>query len=301
MTESAATLNQRHGLAGAATVVDGQRGLPCVRVTTPAASGEIYLHGGTVTSWVPAGRSEVLFVSEASRWETGRGIRGGIPVCFPWFASRAGDPRAPSHGFVRTRSWVLDSITRTDAGIVVTLATTSDAQTRVWWPFDFGLVLQATFGDALSVELTATNTGDAPLSFEEALHTYYAVGDVTTIRVSGLGGVRHQDKVDNGRERIEEGDMTIDAETDRVYDDTASDVDIHDPSMRRRIHLSKSGSRSTVVWNPWMERARALADLHDDEWRRMVCVETANVSPSVVALDPGERHTIAMHVTVSDD
>jgi glucose-6-phosphate 1-epimerase len=297
MPETTTALDRRHGIAGVAHLVEGQGGLTQVRVTTAAATGEIYLHGAHVTSWRPAGHPDALFVSAASRWEPGRGIRGGIPVCFPWFANKAGDPQAPSHGFVRTRSWTLDSIAHTGADVVVNLSIESDAQTRELWPFDFRLVLRATFGAMLHVELTATNTGDAPLNFEEALHTYYAIGDAASVRISGLDGGRYRDKVDGGRERVQQGDITIDGETDRVYLDTTAAVEIHDPALQRRLHISKSGSRSTVVWNPWIERARALADLQDD-WRRMVCVETANVAPSDVVLQPGGSHRLAL--TVSD-
>ena len=167
-------LDRRHGIPGIARVVDGNGGLPKVAVTTPAATGEIYLHGGQVTSWTPAGQPDVLFVSAASRWEAGRAIRGGIPVCFPWFGNKAGDPKAPAHGFVRSKAWTLDSIAQTDAGVVVSVATGSDDQTRTQWPFDFRLLLRATFGVSLNLELVTTNTGATPLTIEEALHTYYA-------------------------------------------------------------------------------------------------------------------------------
>ena len=213
-------LDRRYGIPGIARVVDGNGGLTKVAVTTPAATGEIYLHGGQVTSWMPAGQPDVLFVSAASRWEAGRAIRGGIPVCFPWFGNKAGDPKAPAHGFVRSKAWTLDSITQTDAGVVVSVSTGSDDQTRTQWPFDFRLLLRATFGASLNLELVTTNTGAAPLTIEEALHTYYAIGDATTVRVAGLDGAHYLDKVDGGRERVQERDITIAAETDRVYVDT---------------------------------------------------------------------------------
>ena len=299
MTESVAALDRRCGIEGVAHVVNGQGGLPKVLVTTPAAAGEMYLHGAHVTSWTPAGQPDVLFLSAASRWESGRGIRGGIPVCFPWFANQVGHPQSPSHGFVRTTSWTLDSIVPTDVGIAVTMSIENDAQMRALWPFDFRLVLRATFGAKLQVLLTVINTGRAPLTFEAALHTYYATGDATTVRISGLDGVRYRDKVDGGREHVQEGDIAIAGETDRVYLDTTSAVEIHDPTLRRRIAISKADSQSTVVWNPWIEKAHTLADLQDDEWKRMVCVETANVAPAAVALQPGEQHTIALTVTAS--
>ena len=292
-------LDRRFGIPGIARVVDGNGGLTKVAVRTPAASGEIYLHGGQVTSWTPAGQPDVLFVSAASRWEAGRAIRGGIPVCFPWFGNKAGDPTAPAHGFVRSKGWTLDAIDQTDAGVVVRVATESDEQTQAQWPFDFRLVLRATFGESLNLALEVSNTGTTPQTIEEALHTYYTIGDATTVRVTGLDGAHYLDKVDSGRERVQAQDITVTAETDRVYVNTASAVDIDDPTLRRRIRVDKARSQSTIVWNPWIEKARAMADLQDDDWTRLICVETANVSPDAVTLQPGGQHVMSLTVAVS--
>ena len=299
MTNDAAALDQRHGIADLARVVPGEGGLPKVQVTTPAARGEIYLNGGQVTSWVPAGQADVLFVSAASRWEAGRPIRGGIPVCFPWFGNRADDASAPAHGFVRSTVWRLESIDRTTSGIAVTVATSSNDETRARWPFDFRLTLRATFGAALHVDLTTVNTGSAPVTIEEALHTYYAVGDLTGLRITGLDGTRYLDKVEHFRERRQVGDITIAAETDRVFLDTTAAVAILDPGLGRRILIDKRSSRATVVWNPWIDKARAMADLRDDDWTRMVCVETCNVQPAGIVVAPGQQHTMGMTVSVS--
>jgi len=298
MTRTAPDLDRQYGIAGVVRVTEGHGGLPNVCVTTPTAIGEIYLHGAQVTSWAPSGQSEVLFVSAASRWEPGRPIRGGIPICFPWFGNKAGDAQAPPHGFVRTRAWTLESTAQTDAGVTISLATESDDQTRARWPFDVRLQLRATFGPTLHVDLVTTNTGAAPLTFEEALHSYYAIGDVASVRVIGLGGVRYHDKVEGG-ERQQEGDIAIVSETDRIYFNTTAAVEILDPARHRRIRVSKANSRATVVWNPWIEKARALADLEDDDWHRMVCVETCNVQPAAIELQPSERHVMSMTVSVA--
>lgn len=298
MTPATADLDRRHALAGLARVVDGNGGLPKVVITAPEAAGEIYLHGGQITSWAPAGQADVLFVSPASRWEAGRAIRGGIPICFPWFGNKADDPQAPAHGFVRTAAWTLESIQQMDEGVVVSVAVESDSASMSRWPHRWRLALRATFGATLRVELAVTNNGDTSFDYEVALHTYFAVGDAAALRITGLEGISYLDKVDGGRTRVQEGAITIAAETDRVYVDTAGRIDVDDSILRRRIHLGKTHSRSTVVWNPWIEKSRALADLQDDDWRRMVCVETANVRPHDVALGPGARHVTSMTVSV---
>ena len=300
MSEAPAELNRRLGIPGVAEVASGNGGLTKVAVASPAASGEMYLLGAQVTSWRPGGRDEVLFLSRQSRWEPGRAIRGGIPICFPWFGNHAIDPKAPAHGFARTATWRLDTIRQSDAGVEVTTSLESDAQTRLRWPFDFRVLHRAIFGASLHLELIVVNTGTSAFTFEEALHTYYAVGDATAVRVSGLDRVRYLDKVDGGRARVQEGDITIAAETDRVYLDTDAAVDIADPTLRRRIRVEKTASGATVIWNPWTEKARVLADLADDEWRRLICVETANVLPQGITLQAGEQHVMTMTARVGE-
>src|ERR1700760_4054732 len=166
-------LNRRFAIPGAAQITSGNGGLPRVSIATPVASAEIYLHGAQVTSWRPAGPEDVIFLSRQSQFEAGKAIRGGIPVCFPWFRNKLDDPKAPSHGFVRTKTWQLDSIKLHNDVVTVSLSTASDASTQAWFPHEFRLTHRLEVGTSLSQELTMTNTGSSPLRFEEALHTYY--------------------------------------------------------------------------------------------------------------------------------
>jgi glucose-6-phosphate 1-epimerase len=292
-------LNQRFAIPGVAQINEGKGGLPRVCVSTPAATAEIYLHGAQLTSWRPAGGEEVIFLSELSQFEAGRAIRGGIPVCFPWFRNKADDPKAPSHGFVRTKAWQLDSVALQGDSVRVSLSTASDEATRAWWPHDFRLIHRLTIGTELAQELEMTNTGPAPLSFEEALHTYYRVGGANAVRIQGLDHVAYLDNTDGNREKRQEGDIVFTASTDRAYIDATHAVEIADPAMRRRIRLSKQDSRTTVVWNPWIEGAHALADLADDEWRAMACVEASNIRAFAVELAPGQQHTMKTSILVT--
>ncbi|MCC7009539.1 MAG: D-hexose-6-phosphate mutarotase [Acidobacteria bacterium] len=277
-----------------AKVVPGRGGLPRVVVDSPVASGEMYLHGGQVTSWAPAASGEVLFVSEQARWEDGRAIRGGIPICFPWFGAHATDAAAPSHGFVRTSAWQLEDIASDAGGVTVTMATGSTAETKRRWPADFRLVARAVFGSIFTLDLTVTNTGAAPCRFEEALHTYYRVGRIDAVRVRGLDRLTYLDALDAGRRKPQPGDVVFDSEVDRIYLDAHGDVDIVDDALGRDLRVRASDSRTTVVWNPWIEKARRLADLGDAEWRQFVCVETCNVAPFPVELSPGRQHTMRL-------
>ena len=292
-------LNRRFEIPRIANVLEGNGGLLKVSVTSPDAAGEMYLQGAHVTSWKPVGAAEVLFVSAQSRWENGVAIRGGVPICFPWFGGKADDSKAPSHGFVRAKTWQLDGITQSGGAVTVTMSTTSDEITKKWWPADFRLEHRATFGRQLHMELVLRNTGKTVLRFEEALHSYFRVGDIEKARVRGLDGMRYTDKVDSRRVKVQQGDVVITSETDREYLDTPHAVELDDPALRQRIRITNENSRTTVVWNPWEQKAKALADLRDDEWKQMICVETCNVSEFAVDLAPGQEHSMKSTIAIS--
>jgi glucose-6-phosphate 1-epimerase len=285
-----AELDRRFGIPGIAEVCEGNGELPRVHITGSLGEGEMYLHGAHVTSWKPAGNDELLFMSTKSRWEEGHAIRGGIPICFPWFRAKADDPDAPAHGFLRTKMWQLESIVESDDGVAVSMFAESDDQTRRWWPGDFRLVHRVLFGSELSLELVCTNTGTTPIRFEEALHTYNRVADVQQARLQGLNTARFLDNTDSNKEKTQRGDVAIASQTDNAYVNTQNGVDLVDPKMRRRIRLRKGNSLTTVVWNPWAEGAARLRDLGDDEWRQFLCVEASNILDAAVNLAPGQEH-----------
>jgi glucose-6-phosphate 1-epimerase len=294
-------LNQLFAIAGIAELVAGNGGLAKVRITAPAASGEIYLHGAEVVSWRPGGAEEVIFVSERSHWEDGRAIRGGIPVCFPWFRGKADDPKAPAHGVVRSRAWALQSITAGgDGSVTVVCVTGSDEATRGWWPHDFRLIHHINIGRTLRMELTATNTGSTEFRFEEALHTYFRVGDVERVEVRGLNGTTYLDNMDGNREKLQTGELTLSGPIDNAYLNATGPAAIFDPVLGRTFVTEKETSSTTVVWNPWRDGAAKLTDLGDEEWHAMVCVEGANILGAAISLAPGQSHTMRVTLTPLD-
>jgi glucose-6-phosphate 1-epimerase len=283
-------------IPGYAEVVAGHGGLPAVQVGGPQAAGRVYLHGGHVAAWKPAGFEEVLWLSEKSLWEAEKPIRGGMPICFPWFGPRAG---AAAHGFARQHDWKLESVQQEGGAVTVTLAIDHTMATHPTWPHAYLLRHRITFGAMLTMQLELTNTGTAALTAEEALHTYFALGDVRQARVVGLSGVQYVDKTDNLRQKTQGGDIHITAETDRVYLDTLGTVTVEDPVKKRRIRIAKEYSRDTVVWNPWVAKAKAMADYGDEEWPGMICVETCNVGSHAVTLGPGQKHVMTARILVS--
>ena len=223
-----AELDRRFGIPGIARVVEGNGGLAKVAIATRDAAGEMYLHGAHVTGWQPRGAEEVLFISAKSRWEDGRAIRGGVPICFPWFAGKADDPNAPAHGFVRTIAWTLESILQAGNSVTVSMSTKNNDDTKKWWPADFYLVHRATFGPELTMELEVSNTGANPLRFEEALHAYFRVGQIDKARVNGLSGIQYVDKTDSNRRKTQQGPIAIVSATDRVYLNTNGAIELED-------------------------------------------------------------------------
>jgi glucose-6-phosphate 1-epimerase len=293
-------LDRQFGISGLVRVVAANGGLPKLEVTSKLASAEIYLHGAQVTSWKPAGAEEVIFLSARSHWEDGRAIRGGIPVCFPWFRGKADNPKAPAHGFVRTREWRLDSVrAKEDGSVVAVFSTESDAATRSWWAHEFQLTLRVTIGKTLGLELIARNTGSARFLFEEALHTYFRVGEAAHVRVRGLNGASYLDNVDQNREKTQAGDVVLMGTTDNAYLNTQNAAELVDPVLRRTVRTEKGNSGTTVVWNPWQQGAASLSDLGDDEWQQMACVEASNILSAAVWLGPGEEHTMRATLSVA--
>jgi glucose-6-phosphate 1-epimerase len=292
-------LNRRFGVAGVAQVVAGKGGFPVVRITSLAASAEVSLYGAQVLSWRPAAAEEVIFISDQSRWESGHAIRGGIPVCFPWFRDKADNPKAPKHGFVRTREWRLDSLrTDEDGSVTLVCLTSSDDSTRAWWPHDFLLAYRMRISSTLRLELSVVNRDAKPLRFEEALHTYFRVGQVKDVRVRGLDAVAYLDNMDGNRQKRQDGSTAVSGPIDNAYMDTEATVEIVDPTLHRRLLTEKLHSCSTVVWNPWQEGAAGLPDFGNDEWQRMLCVEASNVLSSAVSLAPREEHMLRATISI---
>jgi D-hexose-6-phosphate mutarotase len=281
----------------------GSGGLERVSLSTSAGEAHVYMHGAQVTHFQPAGERPVLWVSRRSHFEGGRPgkpIRGGVPICFPWFAGRAGSLSSPAHGVARVLPWALVGAEVDEQKRVrATLRLDSDEYTRGLYPHDFSATFRVAIGAQLTMELTVRNTGASPMVYEEALHSYFAVSDARRVGIAGLEGAPYLDKVEAfARRRGEATAIAITAETDRVYPGAQGTATIVDPEWQRRIVVHKSGSATTVVWNPWVDRARAMADFGDDEWKEMVCVESANAGDDRLTLAPGAMHVITTTVAV---
>lgn len=289
--QTPAGLNEQFTLPAGVHFEPGNGGLVHAIVDNPVCKGSAYLHGAHVTAFQPVGHKPVLFMSKQSAFAPGKAIRGGVPVCFPWFGPHATDQSAPAHGPARITEWRLQEV----------LERAGDVSLRFTLAIDpFAVDYLVTFGKVLSMTLSVKNTSAAPATFEAALHTYFVVSDIKQIQITGLEGVDYLDKVDTGK-RKNQGNEAIRfiGETDRVYLDTRSACVLTDPGMGRKITVEKSGSDTTVVWNPWIDKAKKMPDFGDDEWPGMACIETANAGPNAVMLAPGNTHSMNATIRVT--
>lgn len=285
-------------MSGTSTITQGDyQGFPALLIRTPQASAALSLHGGQLLSFVPRGFDDLLWLSPNSTRPPGA-IRGGVPVCWPYFGRQGQAAAVPQHGFARNSMWTLqDAQPDSHGGITLQLELPMhDAS---------GLRLTQTLriGEVLQQSLITENTGSTTTTFTQALHSYFKVGDASRVHVTGLHGLRYADKYDGG-EYVQAGDWTLHdprdpGRSDRIYHATGDRFELHDPVLQRCITLQTTGSRSLVVWNPGESGIAAIADAPADAWRDFVCLEAANAGEDVIELAPGQRHTLQQTLGVS--
>jgi len=287
---------QRLALPGRVEIVAGNGGLPLVKIKTPWSTAEIYLLGAHVARFQKNGESPLLFMSAKSHFAAGKPIRGGVPICFPWFGNRDGEP---SHGFARITEWQLVKTSAANDGKVTVQFALPEIPGREAWK-NLRTEFIVTIADTLTMELIAANDGcDEPLAIENCLHTYFHVGDIGAVSVHGLEGAAYLNfaEGDNGVPRPAENfPIRINRETNRTYVDTLSTVEIHDENLKRKIRVAKFNSQSTIVWNPWTTQ-KLPDDFDPAEHQNMVCVESGNVKQNKLSLAPGK--TAALKVILS--
>lgn len=282
---------------------ENEHGLLRGVINTRTCTAEIYLQGAHLTRWRPTGDKPVLFLSEKSAFTPGKAIRGGVPVIFPWFGARSATPSSnrtdgPSHGFARTALWELNSASSQGGNFVLVLTLGADDNSRAFGFDHFFLTYTLTVGTELKLALKVENRGNKIMHFEEALHSYFAVQDVRKIVVAGLAKTEYLDKSDGFKRKLEEENrLILRGQTDRPYVNTDALIQIEDPLLKRTIKVVKANSRTTVIWNPWSELSAKMADMSSEGWTHMLCVEAANAGENLIALGPGEEHTMETMVT----
>lgn len=276
-------------------------GLKFLHIDNQHCTAQMALQGAHVMTWQPKSQSEpVLWLSKQARYVHGRSIRGGVPICWPWFGAHPTDSALCAHGFARVMPWnILETelLGNGSTRILMQILHTPVAQRQLSYPYL--LTLEVIFGETLKMTLSTTNKGQQPFVLGEAFHTYFQVSDVENVLITGLEGCEYADKITNYERYQQNGPILFKGEVDRVYVDTQSTCIIEDSGYKRAIQISKSGSKATVVWNPWQEKAHAMGDMgQDDHWRQMVCVESANAMENYVMISPNCTHELAVEYAV---
>ena len=273
--------------------------IPVIDVRNEQASAIISLQGAHLLSWIPAGTHDVIWLSKDATFAPAKSVRGGIPICWPWFGAHESDSSFPAHGFARTVLWQLKDVQQLSAGetrITFTLDTNAMDNTKAMWPTPTVAEYSLTISKTLKIELTTFNNSDQPIVIGQALHTYFSVADVSQTVVYGLEDKKYLDKTDDFKQKNQTGPVNFNSEVDRVYLQTADDIIIDD--SKRKILIKKQGSESTVVWNPWKAVAEKMGDLGKDGYTKMLCVESANAADDTVTIKPGESYTLLVSYEV---
>ncbi|MFW5830497.1 MAG: D-hexose-6-phosphate mutarotase [Planctomycetota bacterium] len=285
-------LNRRYAIDESLDVLPGPADEPVVMIRSEHGKACVSLHGAQVLDFTPTGSRPVLWLSDQASYRDGVAIRGGMPICWPWFGPHPDDSSLPSHGLVRQRRWQLCGSAELDDGVVeCRFCLNDDAASRESWPHAFELQFIVRIGQYVDCELRMRNTSEDTVTCSAALHAYIAISEAEDVRVRGLHGRRYLDQV-TGTTGTQKHAIIFDGETDRIYQDTDDIVYVDDPGYGRTVVVAKSGSRSTVVWNPWIEKTRALADVPDDAYHRFCCIEPANAAADARSLAAGAQHRL---------
>jgi glucose-6-phosphate 1-epimerase len=292
--------SSQYEIDGELQFIEIEHGFIYAEINNTRAHATISTYSGQVLSYRPKNRKhDLLFVSDKAYYEDGKAIKGGIPVCWPWFGPDPDGKGRPAHGFVRNRQWnVTGSESLADGSTRIVLSMVDNDETRVLWPHPFRLDIEITVGDSLRVALVTHNTGDKSITISQALHTYFQVGDISTVSVRGLDGNDYLDKANDSALKKQSGPVTVTGEVDRIYTGVAGELTIDDPSLGRKIRIASRGCSTAVVWNPWIDIAASMADLGDDDYKRMICVETANAGPETVEIAAGGEYCLEAEYTL---
>ena len=294
-------LNIKYGIAGQLKFVKGDGGFPFILIRNHSATALISLYAGQVLSFLPTGEGEdLLFLSPKAFYDAGKAIRGGIPICWPWFGP---DPKGlgrPSHGFVRNGLWAVSGTqAASEFETKIKLRFLETEQSESFWQQPFSLDLEISVGNTLTLELTTRNMGDKIFSVTQAFHAYLHVGNINQMQILGLDGIEYTDNLDSHKQKLQIGAVTITGEVERIYADVNNELIIDDSAFNRQIRITSSSNKTTVVWNPWTTKSEKLPDLENDGYQRFICVETGNVVADVVEIQPGNEYNLITNFRIS--
>lgn len=281
---------------GSVTTKKHPNGLEYVDVDTPLCKARIFLQGAQIDLFQPVGKAPLLWVSSADDYQPGSGIRGGIPVCWPWFGM-SDNPDWPQHGFARTSIWALESVQMKNQAVELKLTLKITEADKLYWPHDTRVEMLFTLTDTLTVSLKNTNLASYPVSLTQALHSYFPVKDIHQLKATGFKGSKYIE-FGEGPFKQNGDEVLFDKETDRVYTQLADVQELHTPDGI--IEVSRENSHSAVLWNPWIDKSQRLSRFNNDDYLTMVCLEAANVLEDKLTLAPDETHMLTTKIGWKD-
>lgn len=287
-------LNAEYGIADKVRFIAGQGDFPLIEISNEFAEATISVYAGQVLSFKPVDQTEdMMFVSSQAYYQTGKAIKGGTPICWPWFGPDPEGEGRGSHGFVRDRLWQVRDVVSTQAGATqVTMGLIDSAETKGIWNYSFDLSIVITVGQVLNINLVTRNTGSQSFFITQALHTYFKIGDLNQVRVLGLENKAYLDKVDRGQQKTQSGAITFSGECDRIYLDVPPQLTIEDRALNRQITVTATNSKTAIVWNPGADISAKMADLGDRDYEHFVCVETANAANEIIEIAAGDDYNL---------
>ena len=294
-------LNANYGITNKVKFVEGEGGFPIIEIENEYAIAKISVYAGQVLSFKPVGQAEdVMFLSSKAYYQTGKAMKGGTPICWPWFGPDPEGKGRASHGIARNRLWQMRNVVSTQDGAVqVTMGLVDTPETRQIWDYSFDFSIVITVRDVLTIDLLTRNTGSEPFAITQALHTYFQIGDINQVTVSGLADKDYLDKVDGGQQKTQSGEVTFSGECDRIYLDVPAKLTISDRSWQRKIIVTATNSKTAIVWNPGAAISAKMADLGDQDYQHFVCVETANAADEVIEVAAGEQYQMTAQYAVA--
>ena len=299
MAFSLEQLNSKFGIKDQVVFKEGAGGLTMVEVSNAQATATIALQGAHLLTWAPKGQQPVIWLSTAAKFAPGKSVRGGIPICWPWFGPHESEKSFPAHGYARTVEWdVVETEALANGATRLLFRFNGNEASAKMWPHNTPCDYQLTIGAALEMELLTRNQEKTPVTIGQALHTYFAISNIREVAVDGLDGCPYLDKVDGFKRKQQDGAVSFSGETDRIYLDSTADCLIDDAAMKRRIRISKRSSASTIAWNPWIEKAEQMGDLGERSYLGMVCVESANAADDVATIPAGGEHLLYVRYDV---
>ncbi len=268
-------------------------GFEYIEVCNSVASAKIALQGAHLFHYERHGEEAVLWVSATSVFKAGEAIRGGVPLCWPWFGMHLIDDSLPQHGFARTVLWEFVDAKEEDTDTELTFVLRSSEETLVWWPYRFELLYRIRVGSVLTLELTTRNDDERAFNISQALHTYFKVSHISNIHVKGLQKRPYWDALSKTMQ-MQEGDITVNEEIDRVYQEVKEPIVLKD--KQRSITVINEGSDSVVIWNPWIEKCARMHAMEATSYQTMLCIESANALDDERTIEPHQRHTLRARI-----